>query len=537
MIDRIYDYMLHNRMIGQGSCILVAVSGGADSMCLLEVLRELRDRADLRLKVLHVHHGLRKSAEGDLLYVSKYCAAAGIPFTAVRVDAAGYAAEKSLSVEEAARHLRYKALGEAAEIWDRERAEKCMDNERAAERLVTEVAEERPETERAAGCRIAVAHHIEDQAETVLFNLVRGSRLTGLRGMLPVNGRIIRPLLECSRAQIEEFLRERNISWREDETNEDVRYARNLLRREVMPLLGQINARATEHIAKAAEEAAETEALLEEETGRALAASCSKEENLYILSIPPLMQEPPLIRRRVVYAVIAKAAGRKKDLLDVHVRDVLYLAQKKGNGQLDVFGSVHVEKVYDRLIFSTGENGKAGGGRDLLQSARASALNSRRWPMEAGEYSCRVFDFDGDMSTVSRKQYTKWLDYDKIGTFPSFRTRREGDRITLDESGRSKTIARYMIDAKVPAELRGRIVLPTAGSEILWMPAERPAETSMPAERPAETSMPAGSAEKAQTRRTPDSGRISAAFMVDGNTRRILEIRWEPGRVNSIDHT
>lgn len=175
MIDRIYDYMLHNRMIVQGSCILVAVSGGADSMCLLEVLRELRDRAGLRLKVLHVHHGLRESAEGDLLYVSKYCEAAGIPFTAVRVDAAGYAAEKGLSVEEAARHLRYKALSEAAEIWDSERAAERPSTEASTERPSTESSTKRPSTESATSCRIAVAHHIEDQAETVLFNLVRAA--------------------------------------------------------------------------------------------------------------------------------------------------------------------------------------------------------------------------------------------------------------------------------------------------------------------------------------------------------------------------
>ena len=120
MIDHIYDYMIHNNMIGQGDRILAAVSGGADSMCLLEVLRELRDRTGLQLRVLHVHHGLRESAEDDLLYVQKYCAEAGVPFEAVRVDAAGYAAESRMSVEEAARHLRYKALEEAAQAWDRE---------------------------------------------------------------------------------------------------------------------------------------------------------------------------------------------------------------------------------------------------------------------------------------------------------------------------------------------------------------------------------------------------------------------------------
>ena len=146
---------------------------------------------------------------------------------------------------------------------------------------------------------------------------------------------------------------------------------------------------------------------------------------------------------------------------------------------------------------------------------RADAVSGRRWPMDAGEYSCRVIDFDGDLSSVPRKLYTKWLDYDKIGAFPSFRTRREGDRIRLDESGRSKTIARYMIDAKVPAELRSRIVLPAVGSEILWIPAG------------------AADASDPETGSSSDGGRMSAAYKVSSRTGRILEIGWEPG----IDRT
>ena len=508
MINRIHDYMIHNKMIEEGGCILAAVSGGADSMCLLEILRELQAKAGFQLRVLHVHHGLRESAEGDLEYVAGYCAASGIPFEAVRVDAAGYAAEAGMSVEEAARHLRYEALESAAERWDGENSPKSD----CAERQDKENA---PRTED-IHCRIAVAHHLEDQAETVLFNLVRGSRLRGLRGMLPVNGRIIRPLLECSRGEIEEFLRERGIAWREDETNEDVRYARNLLRREVMPLLERINAGAAQHIAKAAEEAAETEEFLRIETEKAVKACRETQEDSraravhdsqnienrqspIIISIPILLKEPPLIRRRVVYEAIAEAAGRKKDLRDVHVQDVLRLAQKNGNGRLDVFAGVSVEKSYDRLIFFAAPEG-------LRQAASPAPAASRRWPMDAGEYSCRVFDFDGNLAAVSRKQYTKWFDYDKIGAFPSFRTRREGDRITIDESGRSKSIARYMIDAKIPAELRGRIVLPAAGKEILWVPAGLTAEAV----------------------RSSDSGRISASYMVSGHTRRILEISWKP---------
>ena len=553
MINRIYDYMIRNKMIEESGCIIAAVSGGADSMCLLEILRELRTKAGFQLRVLHVHHGLRESAEGDLEYVAGYCEAAGIPFEAVRVDAAGNAAENGLSVEEAARHLRYEALKRAAERWDRENSpqsclgerqgsgntpQSCRGERQNSGNTPNSDCAERQDKENTPRsgkmcCRIAVAHHLEDQAETVLFNLARGSRLRGLRGMLPVNGRIIRPLLECSRGEIEEFLRERGIAWREDETNEDVRYARNLLRREVMPLLERINAGVAQHIAKAAEEAAETEEFLRIETGKAMKACRETQEDNsaraehgsqnivnqqspIIVSIPILLREPPLIRRRVVYEVIAEAAGRKKDLRDVHVQDVLKLAQKNGNGRLDVFGGVQVEKVYDRLIFSA--------------TVEPAPPFDRRWPMDASEYSCRVFDFDGNLAAVSRKQYTKWFDYDKIGAFPSFRTRREGDRITIDESGRSKSVARYMIDAKIPAELRGRIVLPAAGKEILWVPAGLDANAR---QMSAPAYVPNGLNGEAETIRSSDSGRISASYMVSGRTRRILEIRWKPeSRIN-----
>ena len=529
MIERIYNFMTGYNMLEEDGCIIAAVSGGADSMCLLEVLREMQDRAGFRLKVFHVHHGLRESADRDLRYVSQYCEDRGIPFEAAYVDAAGFAAESGLSVEEAARHLRYKALEQAADRWEQEllssdygaaptpadcgaapapaRRTAEAPAGRTAEAPAGRTAEaptgrtaEAP-TGRKAECRIAVAHHMEDQAETVLFNLVRGSRLTGLRGMLPVNGRIIRPLLTCSRGEIEAFLNARGIRWREDETNEDVRYSRNLLRHEVMPLLERINKGAVEHIARAAEEAARAEEFLMEETERAALQCCERRDSVTCVFVPELMRQPTLIRRRVIYGVIADTAGRKKDLQDLHVQAVLQLAQKNGNGRLDVFGGVRVEKVYDKLFFCMGAKNGA---------FRADAVSGRRWPMDAGEYSCRVLDFDGDLSSVPRKLYTKWLDYDKIGAFPSFRTRREGDRIRLDESGRSKTIARYMIDAKVPAELRGRIVLPASGSEILWIPAGRT------------------DAAEAGTGSSSDSGRISAAYMVSSHTSRILEICWGP---------
>lgn len=208
--------------------------------------------------------------------------------------------------------------------------------------------------------------------------------------------------------------------------------------------------------------------------------------------------------------MIADAAGGKKDLQDAHVQAVLRLMQKKGNGDLDLVGGVHVRKSYDLLYFyGSDKRGAAQVNREERDEERGAAAQAAgeksvpaaatdagplRWPTDPGEFTFRVFAFEADMDAVPRNLYTKWLDYDKIGTFPEFRNRREGDRITLDESGRSKTIARYMIDAKIPKELRGKIVMPAAGSEILWIP----------------------------------NGRISAAYKVSSRTRTILEIRWDP---------
>jgi tRNA(Ile)-lysidine synthase len=124
------------------------------------------------------------------------------------------------------------------------------------------------------------------------------------------------------------------------------------------------------------------------------------------------------------------------------------------------------------------------------KSPQPTAHNQALFPTRPEAYTYRVFDFDGDMGTVPRKQCTKWLDYGKIGELLSFRTRRVGDYITLDESGRTKSIARYMIDQKVPAQWRDQIVMPACGDEILWVP----------------------------------GGRISAAYMVTPDTKRILEI-------------
>ena len=185
-------------MAEAGDCIVAGVSGGADSVCMLHLLVRLQREIPFRLAVVHVNHGLRAEAGEDAVFVEKLCGDLRIPFYLREVDMAGYAAAHRLSGEEAGRLLRYRAF--------------------------QEVLEEIKSGDRG---RIAVAHNADDRAETMLFHMFRGSGLKGLSSIRPVRESIIRPLLCVSREQIEAYLREERLDWREDATNGEDVYARN----------------------------------------------------------------------------------------------------------------------------------------------------------------------------------------------------------------------------------------------------------------------------------------------------------------------
>ena len=200
LYERVRKYVLDREMIRPGESLVAGVSGGADSLCLFLVLLRMSREEGFFLQVVHVHHGLRESAQGDLRFVQDLCRRENVPCRCIMADAAAMAEKWGTGVEEAGRRLRYEAFEETRKSLQEDRGKPC---------------------------RIAVAHHREDQAETVLFHLCRGTDIRGARGMLPVSGWIVRPLLRESRAEIEAFLKSQGMAWREDETNEDTSYTRN----------------------------------------------------------------------------------------------------------------------------------------------------------------------------------------------------------------------------------------------------------------------------------------------------------------------
>ena len=189
----------------EGGRILCAVSGGRDSMCLLHTLWQLGQRENFSVAAVHMNHGQRDTARRDELFVQNFCRERRIPCVTERVSVPEKAKQWGVGIEEAGRRLRYETFRRAAELT---RAD-----------------------------RIATAHHAGDQAETVLLNLLRGTGPQGLAGIPPVRGSIIRPLLETSRREIEEYLEKNGIPHVEDETNSDRSMTRNRLRLDIMPLL------------------------------------------------------------------------------------------------------------------------------------------------------------------------------------------------------------------------------------------------------------------------------------------------------------
>jgi len=261
-------------MLPAGGLVLCAVSGGRDSMALLHLLLTMSEQGGFSVAAAHYNHRLRPTADRDEAFVRAWCVERNVPFYCGGGDVAAFAAAEGLSVEDAARRLRYTFL------------------EGTAAKLGAE--------------RIATAHHLQDNAETVLLHLLRGSGLRGLTGIAPVRGRIIRPLLETERAAIDAYIEENRIPFVEDETNTDTRYTRNRLRLHLMPELEELAPGCAGRIAAAAALLREDEESLERAAAALLPPA---EEDRVSVAGPLLQKQDPAVARRLVRLMARQLGG------------------------------------------------------------------------------------------------------------------------------------------------------------------------------------------------------------------------------------
>lgn len=308
-MERALDFCrAHHMLPPPGGVMLCAVSGGRDSMALLHFLKTVSRREGFALHAAHYNHHLRPTADRDENLVRQYCRQREIPLTCGGGDVAAWARQQGASLEDAARTLRYRFLEETADAVGAE--------------------------------RIATAHHVQDNAETVLLHLLRGSGLRGLGGIPPVRGRIVRPFLETDRRDIDAYVAREEIPYTEDETNADTAYTRNRLRWEILPLLEEASPGCTGRIAAAAgllreEEAhltAECKALLPSETG-----------DVIRLPATLLGQQDAAMRRRLVREGARRLGG---ELTAQQTQAVLELGS---GGSLDLPGGLQAFRQSHRL--------------------------------------------------------------------------------------------------------------------------------------------------------------------------------------------
>ncbi|WP_090174082.1 tRNA lysidine(34) synthetase TilS [Eubacterium oxidoreducens] len=435
MKENVKAFIKRENLIRPKEKVLAAVSGGADSVCLMLLLHELQEELDFDLEVIHVEHGIRGAQSlQDAEFVRKLCRSRNIPFHIVTVDAPAFATKEKLGLEEAARILRYQSLKETA----------CS----------------------CKADKIALAHHAGDQAETILFHLVRGSDIRGLRGMLPKRSNLIRPLLESTRQEIEEYLANEKQSYRVDATNSSDAYARNRIRLHVIPQLEQINEQAVHHITQAAATMREAESYLALSVEEAM-KQCFRqvEEQKGVVDLRRFKKLHPYIASFVMYQIIADMTGHNKDLTKTHVQNAMALAEAQSGKRISIYRGLMITKEYESLIFERDPQKV-----QQIEPALLEVSKDGSYTLQDGTIlRWRKFDYDASTMEIPKNRYTKWYDYDKIKNRLVVRNRQESDYLVIDSKGHKKRLQDYFVNQKIPAGQRQLIPLVAEGNHILWV--------------------------------------------------------------------
>ena len=435
-------------MLTCGDRVIAGVSGGADSVCLFLMLLELRKKIGFDLIAVHVHHGLRgEAADQDQQFVETLCEQHRIPLEIFRVNLESIAKKRKQSLEEAGRMVRREAFDSVCKKY--------------------------------GGNKIALAHHQNDNAETLLWNLSRGTGLDGLGGIRPVNGKFIRPLLCMNRKEIEEYLAKRKQSYCIDETNAGTDYTRNKLRHLVLPILEeQVNSAAVRHMNETMEQIWELQEYMQEQVEAAY-QECVQEhfEKACWIQIQQKSFEtfPELIKKMVIRKGMEQVGGKKRDLSHKHVDVMMELMNKQVGRTLDLPYEMHAKRNYEGIrlekqrTYSFGEEKKA----EIMQECMAE-LNIPGETILADrnlKLRCKILEKPKNLSIkdIPQKIYTKWFDYGIIKSSLYIRTRQAGDTIVIDEKGHQKKLKNWFVDEKIPKEVRDSQLLLAENNEILWV--------------------------------------------------------------------
>ncbi|MCD6334737.1 MAG: tRNA lysidine(34) synthetase TilS [Candidatus Latescibacteria bacterium] len=430
LLENVRDFMRRHRMAQSGEKVLVAVSGGADSVALLDILSRLQEELHIRLHVAHLNHGLRGSdSDEDARFVEALCSDLGMPFTAGRKDVRAFVREQGFSLEEGARIVRYRFLKDVAE--------------------------------QVGAARIATGHTADDQAETVLFRLLRGSGVKGLGGMHPVREeRFIRPLLGVRRWEVEQYLTGRKLAFRCDRSNEDPAFTRNRIRRELLPLLrDRFNPNIVRTLVRAAAILRDEDDFAERETALALDRIAKKrEKRKIVLDLPSFLEYHRALRRRLIRRIcgeLAQSPGFEE------TERIMRLASGQG-GMLRAASGIRVQRARDALLFKLGETPAF---RVAVPIEGGIAL-----PELEARLITSVFPRASSEESSWRSDATcAFFDRDTLAGRLIVRNREPGDRIQPFGMKGHKKVKDLLMDRKIPRILRDEVPVLCDAEKIIWV--------------------------------------------------------------------
>jgi len=414
-----------------GKRVLCAVSGGADSMCLLQLLKD----AGIEVIAAHYEHGIRgEESERDLNFVRSWCEGSDIPFVFARGDVPSYAREQGIGIEEAARKLRYEFL-----------LDKYLE----------------------LGCDlIATAHNANDNAETILFNLSRGSGALGLAGIPPRRGAIIRPLLNVTRAEIEAYLEEHAIPHVEDSTNQSDDYTRNLIRHRIMPLMEELNPRFTEAAGRTAELMRRDEDALRQLTDKFSGENMEEDE---CVSIDALLSAPVAVSSRYLRSWMPGLSME-------HVDMILDFCRAPGYGELDV-PKRRLCRDGGKLYFYVPKY--------IPIPDRALEPGKFVWLPERGMWiETEIVKYNGEVNDLFK---TSFIKYEIMGSDIIIGARRPGDSMRPAGRGCSKSLKALFTEQDIPSLRRDCIPVIRDEKGILMVHGIAMDERALP--RPGDTAL------------------------------------------------
>lgn len=401
-------------MLKKGDKIVIGISGGADSCALLHFMCSLREKYKLEIYAVHINHGIRgKEADDDQKFVEEFCKSLNVNCKSVFYDIKAKSKEWGLGEEEAGRKARYDEFYKVAKD---------------------------------INGKIAVAHNMNDQAETILMRICRGSGIKGIGGISPVRGNIIRPLIECSRDSIEKYCNKNNIMYRTDCTNEIDIYTRNKIRLNILPLMKDINENAIENIARTGSLIYEEEEYLESVT-EVEYKNCviSANKNEVVINNEKLKKLHSVMRRRVLRRALREIHKDIKDITYNHIESIDYIINKGTGKKVNLPMGIICETEYENLKMYNSNVEKIEGYTYLL------APEKKIYIKELNKYVLLSLNQEKKHFSLFNV-CTKVFDYDKIRNDVYLRTRKIGDYVTL-KNGKKK-VKDIFIDCKIPVSKR-----------------------------------------------------------------------------------